>query len=205
MRISLTGATLVVGLISLGAAMPVHAQPAAGVRVLDIAAVFENHQGFKARREELRRDQQEFESYMRSARKAAVAEAEAQKSFEAGSPEFKKHQLTLVNMQADMQVKAQLKASEMRERDARIYFEAYREIQEQVSQYSQQRGIVAVLRFDSRAIDPAQPESVVEGLNRPVVYQDGLDITREIIDRVNRGVPPKDLTRKPQIPGGNKR
>lgn len=205
MKSSWIGTTLVVGFATFAAAGSAVAEPPGGIRVLDISIVFEKHEGFKARREEFKKDLQDFDARMRTERKALVAEAEAQKDFAQGSPEHKQSAEKIANMQADMQVRRQLKGTEFRDREAQIYYEAYRDIQEQVTQYCHQRGIVAVLRFDSRNIDPAQRESVVEGLNRFVVYQAQLDITGDIINRVNRGVPPKEISRGPQIPRTPKR
>ena len=47
-------------------------------------------------------------------------------------------------------------------------------------------GISLVLRYNGEEIRPDDRNSVLAGVNRAIVYQNNLDITKEISDRVNR-------------------
>ena len=46
-------------------------------------------------------------------------------------------------------------------------------------------GIRVVLRLNSDPIEPDDRNSVLQGVNNSIVFQDNLDITDEIIRRVN--------------------
>ena len=42
-----------------------------------------------------------------------------------------------------------------------------------------------MIRFNREPIDASKPQEVQLGLNRPIVYQNSLDITQHIIDSLN--------------------
>jgi hypothetical protein len=47
------------------------------------------------------------------------------------------------------------------------------------------------MRYSGEPIDPEDRASILQGVNRALVYHRNLDITDEIIDRVNRGRGPQ--------------
>jgi hypothetical protein len=51
-------------------------------------------------------------------------------------------------------------------------------------------------------MDPTKRESIMQGINRFVVYQDRLNITEMVLDMVNRGTPtPNDgMAKRPGPP-----
>ena len=50
-----------------------------------------------------------------------------------------------------------------------------------------------------------QHQEVSDAIDRPVVFQRKLDITDAIIRRLNAGVPPTNVGRRPQVPRSNRR
>jgi hypothetical protein len=71
------------------------------------------------------------------------------------------------------------------DREARLYYETYIDVQSAVSSFAGQRRIGLVLRFDSEEIDMADRASVLRGVNRAIVFQDRIDITSDIVRMVN--------------------
>ena len=47
-------------------------------------------------------------------------------------------------------------------------------------------GIELVLRYSAEPMDPQNRQSILQGVNRPLVYHRDLDITGEVLDRLNR-------------------
>ncbi len=101
---------------------------------------------------------------------------------------------------ANAQVKMQLKRKDFLEREAKVYFDAYNEVLMAVSQFSDRNGIGLVLRFNGGEMDPTKRESVLQGVNRAVVFQRNLNITDYVIQRLNQGVAPAVSNGGPQIP-----
>ncbi|HAN97178.1 MAG TPA: hypothetical protein DCQ98_07000 [Planctomycetaceae bacterium] len=56
-----------------------------------------------------------------------------------------------------------------------------------IAAFADNNGINLVLKFNSEPIDPKDPKSILEGVNREVMYQAGRDITDLIIGQVNGG------------------
>ena len=95
----------------------------------------------------------------------------------------------------------QLKRKEFMEAEARAYFNAYTQIVDEVTAFAERYRIGLVLRFNSEQIDPSDPQTVLQGVNRAVVYQDRLNITPQILEQLNRGsVPAQARSTGPQIP-----
>jgi hypothetical protein len=58
------------------------------------------------------------------------------------------------------------------------------------------------MRFNSEPMDATKRESVLQGINRAVVYQRNLNITNQIIEILNRQTPRlSGNTNGPSIPG----
>jgi hypothetical protein len=87
------------------------------------------------------------------------------------------------------------------EREAQVYFNAYREVEAAVGRFASERRIGLVLHHNGEDMDPTQRDSIMQGINRIVVYQDRLDITGMILDQLERGTPPTPTATRPVIPG----
>ncbi|MCO6454447.1 MAG: OmpH family outer membrane protein [Pirellulaceae bacterium] len=171
------------------------------VVVIDVAEVFERHVRFKARMEDIKRDIETFEAELRNEQKQLNAVREELQNYKPGTDAYKRVEERMAAMAADAQVKMQLKRKEFLEQEAKVYFNAYQEVLAAVSQFADRNGISLVLRFNGKEMDPSQRESVLQGVNRAVVFQRNLNITDYIIERLNAGVPQESAgVRGPQIP-----
>jgi Skp family chaperone for outer membrane proteins len=120
-----------------------------------------------------------------------------------GKPEYVEKEKALAAAQADLQVQMRQKSREFLEREAKVRFNAYQEIIDLVTRFSQQYNIQLVIRFHRQPIDASKPESVQFGLNRPIVYQNSLDITDHIVQMLKPTQPPANVSGRsgPSIPG----
>jgi Skp family chaperone for outer membrane proteins len=172
------------------AAAPPTAAAGTNVAVIDINEVFEHHQRFKAAMEDIKNDIKNYEASVLERRKQGTALGEQLKDFQPGTPEYKEREASLAKLSADMQVEMALKKKDFMDREAKVYYTAYQEVLEQVTAFSQANRIGLVLRFNGEQIDPQERNSVLQGVNRAIVYQRNLNITEPIIERLNRGVAP---------------
>ena len=173
------------------------------IAVIDLQTVFKNHQRFQGKKDAFNKDADAYKAHVRDTQRQGNAELEKLKQFKPGTPEYTEVEKRLASMRADLQVETQLKNKEMALREAQIFYQAYNEVQQQVAKFSGEYGISMVLRFEQTEIDPANLQSVRMGLSRPVVYvYPQLDITAEIVKRLNAGVPPANVSRAPQVPRG---
>ena len=59
----------------------------------------------------------------------------------------------------------------------------------ETKRYCEENGIGLVIQFNGEPIDGKQPQEVVRGVSRPIVYNDpGMDITPHILASLNQPV-----------------
>jgi hypothetical protein len=89
----------------------------------------------------------------------------------------------LARTQADLAVEAQGKRKEFIEREAQLYYDTYNDVQKLVQQYAQAYKIQLVLRFNRIEMKAEDRATILQGVNRPVVYYNpALDITDAIVN-----------------------
>ncbi len=159
------------------------------VAVVDITYIFKNHQRFKATMEGMKKELEQFDRYLRQQHQELGKQREQLAQFKPGTPEYKNLEQRIAEAHAQLQVDTQLKRKEFLEREAKVYYQVYREVYQAVQEFADSHGISLVLRFNSEEMNPEDRQSVLEGINRGVVYQRNLYIMYEILDRLNRTAP----------------
>jgi Skp family chaperone for outer membrane proteins len=203
------------GVPPLGArpsAPPSAVQPAApapagtSVVLIDVAYVFKNHIRFNARMNEIKREIEQYDAFVREETKKLTAKKEALVQYNQNSPEYKRLEEEGARISADLQIKVQQKRKEFLELEAKLYYDTYREVEQTVTVFAQRHRINLVLRFTGDDIKPDDRASILQGVNRPVVFQQGLDITENILALLNppgQTVPPAGAA-APIAPSANR-
>ena len=156
------------------------------VAVIDISKVFKEHPRFKQAMEAMRQEVKAFEGKLQ-VRGQEIQKIQAQmKTFQPGSAEYKSHEEQILQIQAAGQVEAAKQKKAFLEKEAKIYYSVYNEVVNEVAEFAKQNGIAIVVRFNSEPIDPNNRQSVLEGVNRAVVYQSQSNITNAILNRLIR-------------------
>ncbi len=62
----------------------------------------------------------------------------------------------------------------------------YEQLKRAVDMHSRQAGIELVIRYNGEEPDLSDREQLINAINRHVVFQDGLNITDEVIAAMNR-------------------
>lgn len=157
------------------------------VAVIDIAFIFKNHVRFNGQMNDMKRDIEGFDASIRGEQQAFAQKREKLVAFTPSSDQYKKAEEELAHIKSDLDIKVAVKRREFLEQEAKIYFNVYKEIEEQVAVFAQQNRIGLVLRYSGDEMKPDDRASVLQGVNRPVVYQDRLDVTQHILARLNAG------------------
>jgi hypothetical protein len=89
-------------------------------------------------------------------------------------------------MKTDLGAQAKIKQAEFMEKEAKIYFYIYQEVQEEVKYYSKVKGVSLVLMYSSEKADPNNRASIMRAMTNPVVHQQGIDITDVLLRELNR-------------------
>lgn len=173
------------------------------VAVIDVAFIYKNHNRFNATMLDIKNDIEQFEAYVRKKQGEFKTLGEALGTYNAGSQEYRQKEEELARLQSDLQVEVGLKRKEFLQQEARVYFRVYKEIEGEVTTFAQRNGIQLVLRFnktdDMKEDDRA---SVLQGVNRAVVFQQSRDITDIVLAKLNAGTNPPPTTTGGAGPAG---
>ena len=104
-------------------------QSGAGPRIalLDVSKVYKNHARFKGMMEDMKADVQRAEVEIRKQRDEITKLEERLQEFHKGTPDYKGLEEEVTRRKADLTVKVQIQGKEFQQRQARIYYNVYRE------------------------------------------------------------------------------
>ncbi len=167
------------------------------VAVVDISAVFKHYQPFTGQVEAIKKEVANTEATLKQERAGILKKQEQLRGFNPGTEPFKKLDEEIASAQADFKLKADRLRKDFMDKEARVYHQAYLDIEKTIKLYAQHNDLGLVLRFSADEIDPSKPAmrpDVLRHINKPVIYQSGIDITQDIIIRLNQG---SQAARKP--------
>ena len=170
------------------------------IAVIDVPKVFKNHDLFKQYMELIAADDKAFDALLRQKKEEVTKMVEQAKDFDAGSTEYRAIEEKVARFQSQVQVETQLKRKEFMEREAKAYYQAYKEIEYHVKSFADHNGISLVLRFDGEELDVTKRETIMQGINRNVVFQRQLDITDFVLAQLNPPPAPANIGSGPFIP-----
>lgn len=160
------------------------------VAVLDISLVFEHFPGFQEQMTKLKAEVDQFEAYLKDEQGKLVKMRDKLADYAAGSKEFKETEEEMARANTDLRLKMEQQRREFLEREARIYFDGYAEVYNVVQTLAERNDIKLVLRFSSESMKADDRGSVLQSVNRPVIYQKNLNITNLVIKALGGEAPP---------------
>ena len=173
------------------AATPAPAATPVKIGLVDMARVFKEYKKFEDMRATLKA---EMEVALAEAKKiAADAEKvkEELKLLKPGSAEYIKRESDLAQLSSDFETKRKIANLNYQRKEAEIFQDIYVDAVGVIKLYAEHFKFSMVMRFNSADLDKSNPTSVVNGLNKLVIYhrpQD--DITDAVIDYLNRKYTP---------------
>ena len=197
MRIKYLLATAALAIVSLSVFWKIHGleaaqepvlfKPSTRVALADLTKVFKEHQAFNKQVELMRIDVQEAEKRLKIRKEAIEQAAAAAQKEPAGSVKRTEAEEKIRLDQQTLQTELNVQKAKFMEREASIYLETYQGVLAIVDAYAAEQKIDLVLRFNGDPIaDQQNLQNVMQQLNRQVIsHQQGLDITDEIVRRVN--------------------
>jgi Skp family chaperone for outer membrane proteins len=200
-RTTICTATVVAILFSLGFAAPhAHAQAGTNVAVIDIPYIFKNFTRFTQAIDDIKKDIDEYKNVVKNQQDQLRVETQKLELYKPGTKEYRDQEEKITQMRLQFQLESTKRQKEFMEREGQAYFTAYREVERVVAEFAQRNRIGLVLRFSAEEMDPTQRDSIMQGINQIVVYQDRLNITEMILEQLNRGTPSVRQAQPPVIP-----
>lgn len=191
MKALFTSAVLAALLLTLSP--PLRAQhPAAAnakrykIAVVDISYIFKEHAQFKRQVESMKQRMEALDKQFAEERKNIAAKEEKRNQYKPNTPDFKTLDNEITRMKADFAVRAEQEQKTLMQEEANMYYQTYLEVQDAITTYAKRYDLALVLRFNGDDVDPNVRQDIIRGINRPVVYQNAIDITPDILAWVNR-------------------
>ena len=174
---------VIAAVVAFGASV-VSAQEAGRVAILDVAKVFKENTSFGDEMNRLKAEANQLKAQLLAEQDRIKAEVLKLRDMELG-PKRNQMEADLEQQHTRLRTTTRQAESELLSREARVYFDTYREMQAVVEGMAKEYGLSLVLRFDSESIDPNNQKSVINGLNRAVVFHRKLDLTKFVSEQLN--------------------
>jgi Skp family chaperone for outer membrane proteins len=156
------------------------------VAVVDISYVFKKHERFKTTMDNMKKEMDGIEAELKADREKIAQKEQQRNTYNAGSNEYKQLDEQIAREMADFNLKMGKLRKEFLEKESKVYYQTYLEVVDAVNYYAKRQNIGLVLRFNGEPVDPNSRDSVLREINKPVVVQDHIDITPDIIALLNR-------------------
>jgi Skp family chaperone for outer membrane proteins len=175
------------------------------IAVVDISAIFKRHARFKTAMDSMKKEMETIEAQLKADREMIAQAEQHRNTFAVGSPDYKQADEDVARKMAEFNLKMGKLRKDFLEREAKVYYQTYLEVVEAVNYYATRQGIGLVLRFNGEPIDPNRRDDVLREINKPVVMQDKIDITGDVLVLLNRdqtstpqqGVAPRQAQQQP--------
>ncbi|MGD0898922.1 MAG: OmpH family outer membrane protein [Thermoguttaceae bacterium] len=155
------------------------------VAVVDIAKIFKAHPRFKAEMEQMKADVDKVKQDFRKEAESLNKMAETLQGYRPGTPEYNGLEKDLATKRSDLQARMQQTEREFVLRDAKVHYNVYTEIMQEVQYCCQANGIAVAINYNSEQIHPDIPDDVLRAIRQNVVYSHkDLDITPLILRRI---------------------
>lgn len=164
---------------ALAAAQDAKAFP---VALVNMDKVFKSHKPFLDKQAPLKEAAAELEKDVQLRTTELETTVNKLRAAPPGSAESQKLQQQATKLQTELQQYVQKERDELQKRQVTVLLEFYRQVDDEVRKYAKAKGIKLVIRQQDTSLDENQPlPQIVAALNRGIVYEDGLDITDEIL------------------------
>ena len=99
-----------------------------------------------------------------------------------GTPDFQRLQIQVVKLQNELQQFLNSERQKLQKKEADIFLVFHKQLDAEISRYAKAHGIKLVVRQFEASLDEKQslPE-LIQTLNRTILYEEGLNITDEIL------------------------
>jgi Skp family chaperone for outer membrane proteins len=174
-----------------------------GVAVVDVSYIFKEHKRFRGTMESMKKEMEGIEADLKADRERVAQTEQERNKYNPGTAEYKKYDEEVARMSAEFQIKMTRLRKDFLEREAKIYYQTYLEVAEAIAYYAKRHNIGLVIKFNGETVDPNKREDVLREINKPVIYQDSIDITPDILTLLNRDQPAgqPQIGRPPAQPG----
>lgn len=152
------------------------------IAILNMDRVFKTHQPLLDQLAPIQEETKKLQETAQLRQVEIETVANQVRKAEPGSPEFQRLQAQLVKLNHELRQFAESGQQTVQKKESAVYLAFYRTLDDEVRKYAKAHGLKLVLRQQNSSLDENQPlAEILKSLNRSIIYEDGLDITEEIL------------------------
>jgi Skp family chaperone for outer membrane proteins len=155
------------------------------IGVVDMIKVYENHKGFQKRSEDFKQASLKAQQKLKLIADAGTRLKQELDLQKPGSAEFARIQKELAEKGTEFQRVQKEQAEQLQKEQTEAISVTYKDIVEEIQRIAEKRGLRLVLRSQGDVTETLNPQKLAESVNRQVLYQNGLDITDEVMQAFN--------------------
>lgn len=155
------------------------------IAVVDMNRIFTVHKGLLAKNEELKREAERAQENLKALVDAGSKLKDELNGVKKGSAEFQRIEKELQKKANDWNKLQQETQKKLAEIQAMNFMATYRDVNDEVQRIAEARGFRLVLNFSAESVDQKDPQKWQIIASRQVLYQNGLDITDDVINALN--------------------
>ncbi len=169
------------------------------VGLIDMARVFKEYDKFGALREDLKAEITQSDQQAKAMAAQIQKVAEEMKEYNPDNQAFVDLEKQQAKLTAEFNGFRGAERQKFMRREAQIYKTIYLEAVDVVKRYAEHFHYTLIIRFNGAKLDSADPKTLIQSLNRQVVYhrfED--DITGSVIEFLNRNYTPERSSSTPR-------
>jgi Skp family chaperone for outer membrane proteins len=156
------------------------------IAVLNMDKVFAGYKKHSERLQPLRDSAMQLDETVKVRQVELETTANQLRRAQPGSPEQQRLQVLAVKLQTELRQFVEQERQKLQKREVSVLVASQADINEQVKKICQTRGLKLVLRQNELPTEDQPLQEVLKNLGRDVIYQDGLDITEEVLKALNK-------------------
>ena len=167
------------------------------IGLIDMAKVFKEYEKFGTLRADLKADIQDSDREAKAMALQSQQLREQMKMLKPGTSNFIDLEKQLTDLTSKFEAFRKNAQRDFLRKEAQIYRTIYLEVAAVVRQAAEAWNYTLIIRFNSEDLDGTDPQKLIQGLNRQVVYhRTDDDITDSVLDYLNRKYEERPSVRK---------
>jgi Skp family chaperone for outer membrane proteins len=156
------------------------------VALIDMGHVFTEYEKMKGLKDDLAAEFKDAELKAKGFVENMKKLQEELGQFKEGSAEHKAREAQIAKMTSEFQTFRQVAAKELDRKSAKAHLTIYQEVQDVIEQFCDYYHYTLVIRFSREELNSSDPQKLIQGLNRQVVYHRPTDdLTNGVIKYLN--------------------
>ena len=156
------------------------------VALLNVDRILKIHKPLQEKLEPLKDEAKELDAKVQVRQSELEGVGAQLRTVQPGTPDHQRLQLQFVKLQTDLQQFVATERQNLQKKEATIYLAFFRQLDAEIAKYAKAHGLKLVIRQHESSLEEGQPlADIYKALNRGILYEDGLDITDEILKAIS--------------------